>query len=203
MWTGPSRDGPPKPVRSLQPLTTVSSSCISAFQLCVMAQPASACMLLTSGLILRVYGDVRRAWQECSSTGADLHDRSRAERTMHIDGRCSRHAVDRPRYPGAWPWSPCCSSPKGSVYVVTKVDRATRCLVSYAVVWERTWEALQETVERAERAHRRRRGLLGDAVDEAGRNVGTNRKGGAYTEQFTLPYQGGHGYGRASYCHQP
>jgi IS1 family transposase len=32
------------------------------------------------------------------------------------------------------------------------VDRATRCIVSYAVVWERTWEALQEIVERAERA---------------------------------------------------
>ena len=32
---------------------------------------------------------------------------------------------------------------------MTQVDRATRCIVSYAVVWERTWEALQETIERA------------------------------------------------------
>ena len=32
---------------------------------------------------------------------------------------------------------------------MTEVDRATRCLVSWAVVWERTWEALQETSERA------------------------------------------------------
>jgi IS1 family transposase len=37
---------------------------------------------------------------------------------------------------------------------VTEVDRATRCIVSYAVVWERTWEALQETVERAAPARR-------------------------------------------------
>ena len=32
---------------------------------------------------------------------------------------------------------------------MTEVDRATRCIVGYAVVWERTWAALQETVERA------------------------------------------------------
>ena len=30
-----------------------------------------------------------------------------------------------------------------------EVDGATRCIVSYAVVWERTWDALQETIERA------------------------------------------------------
>jgi IS1 family transposase len=35
---------------------------------------------------------------------------------------------------------------------VTEVDRATRCIRSWAVVWERTWEALQETIERAEPA---------------------------------------------------
>ena len=28
---------------------------------------------------------------------------------------------------------------------MTAVDRATRCILSYAVVWERTWNALQET----------------------------------------------------------
>ena len=32
---------------------------------------------------------------------------------------------------------------------MTAVDRATRCIVSYDVVWERTWDALQETIERA------------------------------------------------------
>ena len=32
---------------------------------------------------------------------------------------------------------------------MTEVDRATRCITSYAVVWERTWDALQETIERA------------------------------------------------------
>ena len=32
---------------------------------------------------------------------------------------------------------------------MTEVDRATRCIVSYDVVWERTWDALQETIERA------------------------------------------------------
>jgi IS1 family transposase len=32
---------------------------------------------------------------------------------------------------------------------VTEVDRATRCIVSYDVVWERTWDALHETIERA------------------------------------------------------
>jgi IS1 family transposase len=32
---------------------------------------------------------------------------------------------------------------------VTEVDRATRCIVSWAVLWERTWDALQETIERA------------------------------------------------------
>ena len=32
---------------------------------------------------------------------------------------------------------------------MTEVERATRCIVSGAVVWERTWEALQETIERA------------------------------------------------------
>jgi IS1 family transposase len=32
---------------------------------------------------------------------------------------------------------------------VTAVDRATRCIVSWAVVWERTWEALQQSSERA------------------------------------------------------
>ena len=33
-------------------------------------------------------------------------------------------------------------------YIVTEVDRATRCIVSYDVVWERTGDALQETIER-------------------------------------------------------
>jgi hypothetical protein len=32
---------------------------------------------------------------------------------------------------------------------VTEVDRATRCIVSYDVVGARTWDAWQETIERA------------------------------------------------------
>jgi IS1 family transposase len=32
---------------------------------------------------------------------------------------------------------------------VTEVDRATRCIVSYDVVGERTWDALQQTIARA------------------------------------------------------
>jgi insertion element IS1 protein InsB len=32
---------------------------------------------------------------------------------------------------------------------VTEVDRATRCILSWAVVWERTTEALQDVVEGA------------------------------------------------------
>ncbi len=35
---------------------------------------------------------------------------------------------------------------------MTEVDRATRCILSYAVVWERTWEEMQQTIERAEPA---------------------------------------------------
>ncbi len=37
---------------------------------------------------------------------------------------------------------------------MTEVDRATRCIVSDDVVWERTWDALQETIERAGPAQR-------------------------------------------------
>jgi insertion element IS1 protein InsB len=33
--------------------------------------------------------------------------------------------------------------------VVTEVDRTTRCITSWAVVWERTWEVLQGVVEGA------------------------------------------------------
>ena len=32
---------------------------------------------------------------------------------------------------------------------MTAVDRATRCILSYDVVWERTWYAWQETIARA------------------------------------------------------
>jgi len=32
---------------------------------------------------------------------------------------------------------------------VTEVDRSTRCITSWAVVWERSWEALQGVVEGA------------------------------------------------------
>jgi hypothetical protein len=35
---------------------------------------------------------------------------------------------------------------------VTEIDRATRCITRWAVVWERSWQALQEVVEGADRA---------------------------------------------------
>ena len=35
---------------------------------------------------------------------------------------------------------------------MTQVDRATRCITSWAVVWERSWQALQDVVEGADRA---------------------------------------------------
>jgi hypothetical protein len=35
---------------------------------------------------------------------------------------------------------------------VAQVDRATRCITSWAVVWERSWQALQDVVEGADRA---------------------------------------------------
>jgi len=35
---------------------------------------------------------------------------------------------------------------------VTEVDRATRCITSWAVVWERTWDAMQEVIEGADPA---------------------------------------------------
>jgi insertion element IS1 protein InsB len=35
---------------------------------------------------------------------------------------------------------------------VTEVDRATRCITSWAVVWERSWQALQGVVEGTDRA---------------------------------------------------
>jgi len=35
---------------------------------------------------------------------------------------------------------------------VTEVDRATRCITSWSVVWERTWDAMQEVIEGADPA---------------------------------------------------
>lgn len=35
---------------------------------------------------------------------------------------------------------------------MTEVDRATRCITSWAVVWERTWDAMQEVIEGADPA---------------------------------------------------
>jgi insertion element IS1 protein InsB len=37
-------------------------------------------------------------------------------------------------------------------YVVTEVDRATRCILGWDVLWERTTEPLQELVERSPQA---------------------------------------------------
>jgi hypothetical protein len=51
-----------------------------------MAQPASTCMPLTSWLILRVYGYVHRAWQECSSTGADGQSFHACASNSHDEG---------------------------------------------------------------------------------------------------------------------
>jgi hypothetical protein len=38
---------------------------------------------------------------------------------------------------------------KNACNIVTEVDRTTRCIRSWAVVWERTWDMLQETIARA------------------------------------------------------
>ncbi len=35
---------------------------------------------------------------------------------------------------------------------MTEVDRATRCITSWSVVWERTWDAMQEVIEGADPA---------------------------------------------------
>jgi len=35
---------------------------------------------------------------------------------------------------------------------VTEVDRATRCITSWEVVWERTWDAMQGVIEGADPA---------------------------------------------------
>ncbi len=42
------------------------------------------------------------------------------------------------------------SGTKNAAYVVTEVDRATRYITSGAVVWERSWDALQGVVEGAD-----------------------------------------------------
>lgn len=41
---------------------------------------------------------------------------------------------------------------KNKVYIVTAVDRATRCIIGWDVVWERTPEALQAVVDQGCRA---------------------------------------------------
>jgi len=41
------------------------------------------------------------------------------------------------------------SGDKNACYGVTEVDRKTRCITGWAVVWERSWEMLQEVVEGA------------------------------------------------------
>lgn len=46
------------------------------------------------------------------------------------------------------------SGTKNATYVVTEVDRATRCIVSWAALWERTWEAMQRVIEGADPAQR-------------------------------------------------
>lgn len=42
-----------------------------------------------------------------------------------------------------------CRAEKNKAYIVTEVDRATRCIIGWDVVWERDVEALQEMIERA------------------------------------------------------
>src|SRR6266545_1614850 len=41
---------------------------------------------------------------------------------------------------------------KNSIYVLTMVDRKTHCLLGWAVVWERTQEAIQQIVDEAPKA---------------------------------------------------
>lgn len=43
---------------------------------------------------------------------------------------------------------------KESAYLLTCVDRATRCISGFGVVWNREWEALQKVVDDAPPAHR-------------------------------------------------
>ena len=43
---------------------------------------------------------------------------------------------------------------KKPVYIITIVDRATRCFLSYKVVWERTQVAIQDMVDEAVKAKR-------------------------------------------------
>lgn len=38
---------------------------------------------------------------------------------------------------------------KNNIYILTLVDRTTRCLLGWAVVWERTQEAIQQVVDQA------------------------------------------------------
>ena len=50
---------------------------------------------------------------------------------------------------------------KKRIYILTLVDRATRCYLGFQVVWERTREALQELVDQAPKA----RHYFSDAFD--------------------------------------
>lgn len=45
--------------------------------------------------------------------------------------------------------SPSSGRKKKAAYIVTAVDRATRCIVGWAVVWERTTQALQQMIDAA------------------------------------------------------
>ena len=50
---------------------------------------------------------------------------------------------------------------KNEIYIVTIVDRLTRCFLGFQVVWERTQEAIQEMVDVAPKAKR----YYSDALD--------------------------------------
>jgi transposase InsO family protein len=41
---------------------------------------------------------------------------------------------------------------KNSIYILTLLDRKTRCLLGWAVVWERTQEAIQQMIDEAPKA---------------------------------------------------
>ena len=41
---------------------------------------------------------------------------------------------------------------KNVVYIITQVDRATRCIVGWDVVWERTTDAMQAMIDRSPQA---------------------------------------------------
>ncbi len=51
-------------------------------------------------------------------------------------------------------WMSCLpsSDEKNKIYLITLVDRATRCILGWSLVWERTKEAIQLVLDEAPKA---------------------------------------------------